>query len=43
MRWYSDVFDLIFPNLDREAANKSRIIEDDKSDKEKSKKNDDDD
>ncbi|CCC08182.1 putative ATP-dependent peptidase [Sordaria macrospora k-hell] len=41
--WYSDVFDLIFPNLDREKANTSRIIEDDKSEKEKSKKNDDDD
>ena len=43
MCWYSDVFDLIFPNLDREKANTSRIIEDDKSEKEKSKKNDDDD
>ncbi|KAK0629802.1 Lon protease-like protein, mitochondrial [Bombardia bombarda] len=27
-RWYSDVFDLIFPNLDHEKANKSRIIQD---------------
>ena len=29
-RWYSDVFDLIFPNLDREKANKSRIRPDKK-------------
>ncbi|KAK0619848.1 Lon protease C-terminal proteolytic domain-containing protein [Immersiella caudata] len=28
--WYSEVFDLIFPNLDREAANKSRIIHEEK-------------
>lgn len=28
--WYSDVFDLIFPNLDRDAANKSRVIHEEK-------------
>ncbi|KAK4450674.1 mitochondrial Lon protease [Podospora aff. communis PSN243] len=28
--WYSEVFDIIFPNLDREAANKSRIIREEK-------------
>ncbi|CEJ87012.1 Putative Lon protease homolog, mitochondrial [[Torrubiella] hemipterigena] len=33
--WYSDVFDIVFPNLDREAANRSRI-EKPKDDKEKS-------
>jgi len=25
--WYSQVFDLVFPNLDREKANTSRILE----------------
>jgi len=30
-RWYSDVFELIFPNLDREQANKSRIRDEPKS------------
>ncbi|KAK3324169.1 Lon protease C-terminal proteolytic domain-containing protein [Cercophora scortea] len=30
-RWYSDVFDLIFPNLDREKANKCTILEEKKS------------
>ncbi|KAH6856729.1 Lon protease C-terminal proteolytic domain-containing protein [Chaetomium sp. MPI-CAGE-AT-0009] len=34
--WYSEVFDLIFPNLDREQANKSKILEDKKDDDEKS-------
>ncbi|KAK3390501.1 Lon protease C-terminal proteolytic domain-containing protein [Podospora didyma] len=29
-RWYSDVFDLIFPNLDRKKANKNRIRPDKK-------------
>ena len=28
--WYSEVFDLIFPNLDRDKANTSRIIQEDK-------------
>ena len=32
--WYSDVFDLIFPNLDRERANTNRILPDEKSDHE---------
>ncbi|KAL2021972.1 hypothetical protein VTK56DRAFT_6391 [Thermocarpiscus australiensis] len=30
--WYSEVFDLIFPNLDREKANKCKICENDKKD-----------
>lgn len=25
--WYSEVFDLVFPNLDREQANKCKICE----------------
>ncbi|KAK5651559.1 hypothetical protein OQA88_11924 [Cercophora sp. LCS_1] len=29
--WYSDVFQLIFPNLDREKANKCNIAEDEKT------------
>ncbi|KAL2134779.1 hypothetical protein VTI74DRAFT_10853 [Chaetomium olivicolor] len=33
--WYSEVFDLIFPNLDREQANKCRICENKKGDEEK--------
>ncbi|GKT85279.1 lon protease [Colletotrichum tofieldiae] len=44
--WYSDVFDLIFPELDREAANKCKTCEwkkaqDDKKKKDKKKKRDD--
>ncbi len=27
MSWYADVFDLVFPNLDRDQANKSRVLE----------------
>ena len=27
MEWYSDVFDLVFPNLDREQANLCKICE----------------
>ncbi|KAK3292320.1 Lon protease C-terminal proteolytic domain-containing protein [Chaetomium fimeti] len=34
--WYSEVFDLIFPNLDREQANKSKIRDDKKDADEKS-------
>ncbi|KAK1755762.1 mitochondrial Lon protease [Echria macrotheca] len=30
--WYSDVFNLIFPNLDREKVNRSFVVEDAKSD-----------
>ncbi|KAI4179118.1 MAG: hypothetical protein L6R41_008023 [Letrouitia leprolyta] len=40
--WYSDIFDLVFPDLDREAANnlwKEQLKEDEKS---KSKESDDD-
>lgn len=37
--WYSEVFDLIFPNLDREKANKCKICE--KKKKEKEEKDDD--
>ncbi|UQC89436.1 ATP-dependent protease La [Colletotrichum lupini] len=45
--WYSDVFDLIFPELDREAANKCKTCEwkkdqDDKKKKDKKKKKRDD-
>jgi ATP-dependent Lon protease len=25
--WYGEVFDLVFPNLDKEAANKCKICE----------------
>ncbi len=25
--WYSDIFDIIFPNLDKEQANKCKICE----------------
>jgi ATP-dependent Lon protease len=25
--WYNDVFDLVFPNLDKEAANECKICE----------------
>ena len=25
--WYDEIFDLVFPNLDREAANKCRVCE----------------
>jgi Lon-like ATP-dependent protease len=32
--WYSDVFDLIFPNLDREKANKCKACEMKKKEKE---------
>ncbi|WQF80152.1 Putative ribosomal protein uS5 domain 2-type superfamily [Colletotrichum destructivum] len=43
--WYSDVFDLIFPELDREAANKCKTCDwkkaqDDKKKKDKKKKKD---
>lgn len=38
--WYSDVFDLIFPNLDREKANKCKICGNKKAE-EKSDKDDD--
>jgi Lon-like ATP-dependent protease len=27
VNWYEDVFDLVFPNLDREAANKCKACE----------------
>ncbi|KAK4156202.1 Lon protease C-terminal proteolytic domain-containing protein [Chaetomidium leptoderma] len=39
--WYSEVFDLIFPNLDREKANKCKICDNKKEKREK--KSDDDD
>ncbi len=29
--WYSEVFELIFPNIDREKANKCKICENKKS------------
>lgn len=27
MTWYDEIFDLVFPNLDREAANRCRVCE----------------
>lgn len=47
MTWYSDVFELIFPQLDREAANNCKVCEwkkqqDDKKKKEKKNKKRDD-
>jgi len=44
--WYSDVFDIIFPELDRETANKCQTcewkkVQDDKKKKDKKKKRDD--
>lgn len=32
MSWYSDVLEVVFPDLDREHANKSRTVKDEKSD-----------
>ncbi|CAI6090024.1 unnamed protein product [Clonostachys chloroleuca] len=33
VEWYNEVFELVFPDLDREAANTCKIIEDKKSEK----------
>ncbi|KAI0158936.1 ATP-dependent protease La [Pestalotiopsis sp. NC0098] len=41
-RWYSDVFDLVFPDLDKEAASKCKICEYKKEHDAKKKKDDDD-
>ncbi|KAK4238397.1 Lon protease C-terminal proteolytic domain-containing protein [Achaetomium macrosporum] len=38
--WYSEVFDLIFPNLDREKANKCKICENKKEKEEKAEDDD---
>ena len=40
MSWYSEVFDLVFPDIDREAANKiwDRELKGKKGDKKKYKK-----
>lgn len=32
MAWYQDVFDIIFPDVDRVAANKPRLASRDKKD-----------
>lgn len=38
--WYSEVFDLIFPNLDREKANRCKACENKKKQDEKSDEDD---
>ncbi len=40
MSWYSEVFDLVFPGLDREKANTCQICEWEKNNKDKSEKDD---
>lgn len=46
VEWYSDVFDIVFPNLDRTKANECKICEwkkdnDKKSEREKAEKSED--
>lgn len=40
MGWYSEVFDLVFTDLDREQANKSKIQEPKKEERENSEEDD---
>lgn len=38
--WYSEVFDLIFPDLDKEKANKSRVVMAENKEKKEEEKKD---